>query len=157
AQLIQVKDQTHLWAREYDRPPGDLLRVEEEIARSIAEQIQIALGESRARHALPAALTPQEYEAYQAYLKGRFFWNKRYSKDLEQAVDSFQQAIAENPGDARAYAGLADSYALIGIYLYRPPAEVFPKAHEAVLKALAIDPTLAEAHASLGLLHEQHD
>ncbi len=158
AQLIQVKDQSHIWAREYDRNLGDLLAVQAEIAQEIANEIRLTLpgpGRVEAAHATP--LTPQAYEAYDLYLKGRFFWNKRTIQGFQLAIDYFQQAIAKDPNYARAYAGLADSYALMGGYSTMPQMETMPKARAAALKALELDPNLAEAHTSLALITENFD
>jgi tetratricopeptide (TPR) repeat protein len=159
AQLIQVKDQTHLWARQYDRELSGLLAVQQEIAQEIADEIQLTLGDKRASESAstPLAKPPASYEAYDLYLKGRFFWNKRTEAGLRQAADYFQQAIEKDPNYARAYAGLADSLALLGTWNYGPARDSMPKARDAALKALQIDESLAEAHASLALIAEQYD
>jgi TolB-like protein/DNA-binding winged helix-turn-helix (wHTH) protein/Tfp pilus assembly protein PilF len=158
AQLIQVKDQSHIWARQYDRELSNLLVLQAEIAQQIAQEIQLGLAYSRATisaHSPP--LGPQEYEAYDLYLKGRYFWNKRTARGLEQAIESFQQAIAKDANYARAYAGLADSYALLSGYTLIPQSESMPKARAAALKALELDDSLAEAHTSLALIRENYD
>jgi TolB-like protein/Tfp pilus assembly protein PilF len=158
AQLIRVSDQTHIWAHEYDRELKDLLRLQGEIAQEVAEGIQLTLADNRKpAAAAPAALSPASYEAYDLYLKGRYFWNKRTAQGFQQAVECFQQAIAKDPNYARAYAGLADTYALMGSYYLAPPNEVMPKARTAALKALQIDDGLAEAHTSLALIAEMYD
>ncbi|MBZ5629157.1 MAG: winged helix-turn-helix domain-containing protein [Acidobacteriia bacterium] len=159
AQFIQVHDQTHLWAREYDRELKDLLVVQGEIAEQIADEIQLTLGTGRtwAATVRPSALTPQSYEAYDLYLKGRYLWNQRTPGGFQQAVACFMQAIARDPNNARAYAGLADAYALMSSYYLAPPNEVMPKARAAALKALQIDDGLAEAHTSLALILETYD
>ena len=157
AQLIKVKDQTHLWARQYDREQTDVLRVQEEIAHAIAEQIELTLRESRATASQAPALSPRDYEAYDVYLKGRYFWNQRTREGFEKAIASFLEAIEKSPGEARAYAGLADSYALMGTYNHTPQEEAFPKAREAALKALEMDPSLAAAHTSLALINQHYD
>ncbi|HEY6970920.1 MAG TPA: tetratricopeptide repeat protein [Candidatus Angelobacter sp.] len=158
AQLIQMKDQTHLWSRQYDRELSSLLVLQEEIAQEIADEIQLTLGQQPRRSAATqAALSPQTYAAYDLYLKGRFFWNKRTAQGFQQAVEYFQQTIAKEPSYARAYAGLADSYAMMSIYSVAPQNEFMPKARAAALRALEIDEKLAEAHASLALIAEQYD
>ncbi|HET6373257.1 MAG TPA: winged helix-turn-helix domain-containing protein [Candidatus Polarisedimenticolia bacterium] len=157
AQLIDVKDQTHLWARQYDREQTDVLHVQEEIAQAIADQIELTLDESRSPSVRATNLSPQDFEAYVLYLRGRYFWNKRTQDGFQRAVESFQEAIAKNPHDARAFAGLADAYALIGTYGYAPQDEVVPKAREAAMKALEIDANLAAAHTSLALISEHYD
>ncbi len=158
AQLIRASDQTHLWAHEYDRELKDLLLLQGEIAQEVAEGIQLTLADNRkSAAAAPAALSPASYEAYDLYLKGRYFWNKRTPQGFQQAVQCFEQAIAKDPKYARAYAGLADTYALMSSYYLAPPNEVMPKARTAALKALQIDEGLAEAHTSLALIAEMYD
>lgn len=159
AQLIQVKDQTHLWSRQYDRELSHLLTLQGEIAQEISDAIQVALGAHKVGDAAPppAPIAPKSYEAYDLYLQGRYFWNKRTAQGLQQAVYYFQQAIAKDPGYARAYAGLADSYALMSAYNVSPPCEIIPQARTAALKALELDEKLAEAHASLALVAQNYD
>jgi TolB-like protein/DNA-binding winged helix-turn-helix (wHTH) protein/Tfp pilus assembly protein PilF len=158
AQLIQVKDQSHIWARQYDRDLSNLLALQAEIAQEIAGEIQLTLGDRRRIDtARRSPLSPQAYEAYDLYLKGRFFWNKRTAPGFLQAIDYFQQAIAKDPNYSRAYTGLADSYALLGGYSSTPQTESMPKARAAALKALELDPGLAEAHTSLALITENFD
>jgi TolB-like protein/DNA-binding winged helix-turn-helix (wHTH) protein/Flp pilus assembly protein TadD len=159
AQLIRASDQTHLWAREYDRELKDLLLLQGELAQEVAEGIELTFADDskRAAGAARAALSPASYEAYDLYLKGRYFWNKRTTQGFQHAVQCFEQAIAKNPKDGRAYAGLADTYALMGSYYLVPQTEVMPKARTAALKALQIDDGLAEAHTSLALIAEMYD
>jgi TolB-like protein/DNA-binding winged helix-turn-helix (wHTH) protein/Flp pilus assembly protein TadD len=161
AQLIQVKDQTHIWAREYDRHLNNLLTLQAQIAQETAAEIQRALGVGSRNKTnnsqSPATLTPQEYKSYDLYLKGRYFWNKRTPEGFQQAIDAFQQALVENPDDARVYAGLADTYALMGSYTFAPPDEMIPRARAAALQALRLDENLSEAHASLALITELYD
>jgi TolB-like protein/DNA-binding winged helix-turn-helix (wHTH) protein/Tfp pilus assembly protein PilF len=157
AQLIEVKDQAHLWAQQYDREQTDVLQVQEEIAQAISNQIEVALGPLAPRPALKPTLSEREYEAYEQYLRGRYFWNKRTAEDFKRAVESFQLAVAADPRDARAYAGLADTYALMGTYHAAPREEVVPKARNAALKALEIDPNLAAALPALALVNEFFD
>jgi tetratricopeptide (TPR) repeat protein len=137
-----------------------LLTLQGEIAQEISGEIQPALGQplkpsSGARPSTPPA--PKNYEAYDLYLKGRYYWNKRTAQGFEQAVESFTQAIAKDPGYARAYAGLADSYALMSAYYIAPPSELIPKARAAALKALDLDQDLADAHVSLALIAQNYD
>lgn len=159
AQLIRASDQTHLWAHEYDRELKDLLLLQVEIAQEVAEGIQLTLADNHrpAAAARAAGLSPASYEAYDLYLKGRYFWNKRTEQGFQQAVQCFEQAIAKDPNYARAYAGLADTYALMSSYYLARPNEVMPKARTAALKALQIDEGLAEAHTSLALIAENYD
>ncbi|MGB6484701.1 MAG: winged helix-turn-helix domain-containing protein [Candidatus Acidiferrales bacterium] len=159
AHLIQVSDQKTVWARQYDRRPNDLLAVQEEIAQETADEIQTTLGGVRKRIGADSSPieTPTSYEAYDLYVKGRFFWNKRTFVGFQQAVGYFQQAIATDPNYARAYSGLADSYALLSSYNLGSPNELIPKARAAALRALQINNNLAEAHASLALIAENYD
>jgi len=158
AQLIQVKDQSHLWAQQFDREQSDVLQVEEEIAQAIASEIDLALGPFRPpRTGEAASLSENQYAAYEHYLRGRYFWNKRTREDLGRAVESFQQAIDANPEDARGYAGLADAYVLLAVWSYAPASEVVPKARAAALKALEIEPNLAAALPSLALINQDFD
>jgi TolB-like protein/Tfp pilus assembly protein PilF len=159
AQLIQMRDQSHLWSRQYDRELGSLLALQGEIAQEIADEIQLALGDDRRRIAAdrkPGA-SPSSYEAYDLYLKGRYFWNKRIAQGFQQAIECFQQAIVKDPNYARAYVGLADSYAMMSSYSFAPQNEFMPKARAAALRALQIDDSLAEAHTSLAVIAQNYD
>ena len=150
AQLVQVSDQSHLWAETYQRGVRDVLGLQSEIARKIAEAIDVKLARRR-QGPLGRPRHPHS-EAYQAYLKGRFFWNKRTERDIKRAIEFFQEAIELEANYALAYSGLADAYHMLGSSYVASsvrPREAFPKARTAALKALEIDDTLAEAHASL--------
>ena len=150
AQLIRASDQTHLWAESYDRDLVGILALQSEVARAVAGQIRLAL--SAEEETRLAGARPVAPEAHEAYLRGRFFWNKRTPEDLRKALGHFQQAIEKDPRFARAYAGLADAYVLLEDYADVSPKEAFPKAKVAAEKALEIDPGLAEAHASLAMV-----
>jgi TolB-like protein/DNA-binding winged helix-turn-helix (wHTH) protein len=156
AQLVRVADQTHVWARQYDRDPQELLRVQAEIADAIASEIQITLADGE-RTARPSPLTPEEVQAYDDYLAGRHAWNERSPAGFRRAIASFERAIANKPGYAHAYAGLADCYALIGIWGLEPAAEVIPKARAAALESIRLDGRGAQAHTSLALITEAYD
>ena len=149
-QLIQVRDQTVLWAESYDRELKDMLTLQDSVSRTIANQIHIALTPGRQTR-LPsrANLDP---EAYEAYLKGRYYWNKRTADGLQKALIYFQQAIDRDPAYGAAYSGLADCNSGLSWHGFKSPAEALPKANAAALKAVEIDPQSAEAHASLGLV-----
>ena len=158
AQLIQIKDQTHLWSREYDRELNHLLSLQADIAREVASEIRLTINNQGQSNPGPSvASSPKTYEAYDLYLRGQYLWNKRTPESLRQSIDYFQQAVAEDPNYARAYAGLADSYALIGGYSARPQAEFMQKARSAALRALEIDERLPEAHTSLALIVQNYD
>jgi TolB-like protein/DNA-binding winged helix-turn-helix (wHTH) protein/Tfp pilus assembly protein PilF len=158
AQLIQMSDQTHLLARNYDRETKDLLVLESEIAREISGEIQTVLGQRKPiAPALQPTLSPQGYEAYNLYLKGQYFWNKRTMEGFQEAIGYFQQATVKDPGYARAYAGLAGVYALIGGYSGAPTPQFMPQARAAALRALQLDDNLPEAHAALALIVQNYD
>ena len=156
-QLIQTSDQSHIWARQYDRELKDLFTVQSEIAQEVADEIQLTLGDHSGSRPAQASFSPQHYEAYDLYLKGQYFFNRRTLPDFERAVDYFQRAIQLEPGYARAYAGLADCYAQMAGYHLGPANELMPKARAAALKALAIDPKLPEAHTALALIVQDYD
>jgi TolB-like protein/DNA-binding winged helix-turn-helix (wHTH) protein/Flp pilus assembly protein TadD len=157
AQLIQASSDKHLWAQSYEVELRDILTVQKEVARSIAEQIRLKLNpHEQARLDQPQAVNG---EAYESYLKGRFFWNKRTGEGLKKAIDYFSQAIQNDPDYAQAYAGLADSYALAGDWKYGilAPREAYPRAKAAAIKAIALDSTLGEAHISLAFCLDGFD
>ncbi len=149
-QLINAMTDAHLWADTYDRKLTDIFAVETEIAKAIAESLQAKLTGSE-KNAI-AKVPTSNPEAYELYLKGRFFWNKRTGADLRKSIEYFKQAIAKDPSYALAYAGLADSYLLLPNYGSTSSKEALPPARAAAKKALELDDSLAEAHASLGLL-----
>jgi TolB-like protein/DNA-binding winged helix-turn-helix (wHTH) protein/Flp pilus assembly protein TadD len=157
AQLIQAPDEKHLWAQSYEGDLKDTLAIQNSVARAIAEQIQVTLNpQEEAALEKSRTLNP---EAYEAYLKGRYFWNKRTGEGLKKAIDYFQHAIGTDPEYAAAYSGLADSYALLGDWEYGilSPQDAFPRAKAAVTKALALDDNLSEAHTSLAFILDLYD
>jgi TolB-like protein/DNA-binding winged helix-turn-helix (wHTH) protein/Tfp pilus assembly protein PilF len=147
AQLIQVKDQTHIWAQEYNRNASDVLTMEREVASDIAREIQLEL--TSAQQANLPRVRSVDPEAHELYLKGRFYWNQRTSHAYKKAIEYFDGAIKKDANYAEAYAGLADAYRFLSGAV---PEDVVPKARAAAEKALTIDPNLAEAHASLGMI-----
>ncbi len=157
AQLIRASSDKYLWAQNYEVELRDILTVQKEVARSIAEQIRLELNPHEQRRLdKPQAVNG---DAYESYLKGRFFWNKRTGEGLRKAIDYFDQAIKSDPNYAPAYAGLADSYALAGDWKYgvMAPKEAYPRAEEAAKKAMALDSTLGEAHISFAFCLEGFD
>jgi len=154
-QLINAVTNAHLWAETYDRKLTDIFGVESDIAKAIAETLQAKL--TGAEESLIAKHPTESMEAHELYLKGRFFWNKRTPENFEKAITYFQQAIEKDTNYALAYSGIADCYALLADYSARPPNETMPKAKAAALKALQIDPNLAEAHASLAQILRDYD
>jgi TolB-like protein/Flp pilus assembly protein TadD len=149
-QLINATTDAHLWADTYDRKLTDIFAVESEVAKNIAETLQAKITGSE-KDSITKVPTANP-EAYELYLKGRFFWNKRTGADLRKAIDYFSQAISKDPNYALAYAGLADSYLLLPNYGSTSSKDALPPARAAAQKALELDDSLAEAHASLGLL-----
>jgi TolB-like protein/DNA-binding winged helix-turn-helix (wHTH) protein/Tfp pilus assembly protein PilF len=145
AQLIRVKDQAHLWAHTYERETGGLLALQNELGRAIAQQVQVQLTPSYGNR--PVNRYTPNPEAYELYLKGRFYLNKRTWPEMPESTEYFQQSIEKDPGFALAYAGLADSYLSQAI---GSPQEFDPKAKAAASRALELDDDLAEAHAALG-------
>ena len=149
-QLINAITDAHLWADTYDRKLTDIFAVESEISKAIAETLQAKItGSEKASIAKTPTVNP---EAYELYLKGRFFWNKRTGDDLRKSIDYLKQAIAKDPNYALAYAGLADSYGLLRFYAGASPAESVVPGAAAAKKAVELDDSLAEPHASLGLI-----
>jgi serine/threonine-protein kinase len=155
AQLIQVSDQTHLWAESYERELADIFAIQSDVAQRIARSLEVEL--LPAQQARLASARPVNPEAYGAYLKGRFHWNKRTEEEVRKGIEYFQQAIEKDPNYALAYAGLADSYNILGDYSYVPPEEAYPRAKVAAAKALETDDTLAEAHTSLAKAAHLYD
>jgi TolB-like protein/Tfp pilus assembly protein PilF len=154
-QLINALNDAHLWAETYDRKLTDIFQIESEVAETIAKTLQAKLTGAE-QHAIAARPT-ENTEAYQLYLKGRFFWNKRTGQNLNKAADYFNQAIRTDPTYALAYVGLADSYVLMPLYGAGAPRDWYPKAKAAAKKALELDNTLSEAHASLAYALHVYD
>jgi TolB-like protein/DNA-binding winged helix-turn-helix (wHTH) protein/Flp pilus assembly protein TadD len=157
AQLIQLPADKHLWAESYEGNLSDTLALQNKVARAVAEQIRIEVtSQERAELKSVKKIDP---EAYEDYLKGRYFWSKRTADGLKKAVDYFNQAIAKDPNYAAAYSGLADTFALLGDWQYAlmPTKEAVPKAKAAALKALELDDTLGEAHNSLAFCLDGYD
>jgi tetratricopeptide (TPR) repeat protein len=154
-ELINIKEGSQIWGEQYKRKSADIFEVEEEISQEVSEKLQLRLTGKQKRQL--AKRYTENTEAYHLYLKGRYFWNKRTSEALTNGIEFFQQAIAKDPDYALAYTGLADSYAIIPFYSNLPPKPAFEEAKKATDKALAIDDTLAEAHASLGFLKEYYE
>jgi TolB-like protein/DNA-binding winged helix-turn-helix (wHTH) protein/Tfp pilus assembly protein PilF len=157
AQLVRTKDQTHIWANSYDRSLHDILTLQNDVSSAIAAEIRLNLTPEPS--AQLAGTPPRDPEAYESYLEGRYFWNKRSEAGYLKAIEYFQQAIARDPKYARAYAGLADAYALLGSlpFAEMPRKEAMAKAKAAALTALQLDETLAEAHTSLAFVRMHYD
>ena len=149
-ELVDARDKTQVWGEQYDRKASDLLAVRQELARDIVGKLGLRLGGEDERRLTrgDAANT----EAYQLYLKGRYFWNRRTGVNIKKAIEYFQQAIERDPNYALAYVGLADCYVVLEEYAGTPTSETEPKARAALQRALQIDESLAEAHASLAMI-----
>lgn len=150
AQLIRVSDQTHLWAQSYDiRALHDLLDIQNEIGRAIAVQVQANVApQYQIESSKMRSVSP---EAYDLYLKGRFYWNQRTPTALRESIQLFKHATAADPGFAQAYAGLADAYNISNIVGLLSAQDSLPQARAAATRAIELDPSLAEAHAALGM------
>jgi TolB-like protein/DNA-binding winged helix-turn-helix (wHTH) protein/Tfp pilus assembly protein PilF len=154
AQLVYAPRDQHLWAGEYQRYLRDILYLQREVARDIAQQVRVTLTPNeQSRLATVGAVDPA---AYEAYLRGRSYWNQRNEASLHKAIEQFEQAIEIDPGYAPAYSGLADCYTTLGYLSYLDPFEAFPRAREAASKAVERDETLAEAHTSLAYYNLYH-
>jgi TolB-like protein/DNA-binding winged helix-turn-helix (wHTH) protein/Tfp pilus assembly protein PilF len=152
AQLIEAAGDRHLWAQSYDGDLRDTLALQNRVARAIAEEIRVNI-EPKEQAALRNVKSVNP-DAYEAYLKGRYFWNKRTVDGLNRAKEYFDDAVAKAPDYAQAHSGLADTYALLGDWQYgvMSPREALPAAKAAAVKALELDDTLGEAHTSLGFV-----
>jgi TolB-like protein/DNA-binding winged helix-turn-helix (wHTH) protein/Flp pilus assembly protein TadD len=157
AQLIEASTDRHLWSQSYEGELRDTLVLQNKVAKAIAEQIRINLNPQEQAALKKAKIV--DPEAYESYLKGRYFWNKRTADGLKVARAYFEQAIEVDPKYARAYSGLADTYALLGDWQYAvmTPKEAFPKAKSAAIKSLELDSGLGEAHNSLAVCLDGFD
>jgi TolB-like protein/DNA-binding winged helix-turn-helix (wHTH) protein/Flp pilus assembly protein TadD len=154
AQLIQTRDQTHLWAQSYEVEAGNVLNLQSDVAQAVAKEISLTLTPvARGRVASAAHVDPQVHELC---LRGRYEWNKRTKAGLNQAISYFEQAISRDSSYAPAYAGLADAYAVLPYYSEGSPNDTFQKAQAAAEHALQLDETLTEAHTTLGLVEASH-
>jgi tetratricopeptide (TPR) repeat protein len=155
AQLIRGATDEHIWTGEYQREFRSLLALQEEVARSIAERIEISL--TPQERVTLASTPPVDPEAYEDYLKGRYYFNQRTEDALSKSIGSFQNAIARNPSYALAYSGLADAYAMLGFRGGFPSKDALSRAKAAALKAIELNDTLAEPHASLAFIAEAYE
>jgi TolB-like protein/DNA-binding winged helix-turn-helix (wHTH) protein/Tfp pilus assembly protein PilF len=157
AELVQVSTDQHLWADTYESPIGDVLALQNRVSSAIVDEIRINLTkEDKERLAQKPSVSP---EAYEDYLKGRYYWNKRSGDGFEKAIGYFEDATRKDPQYALAYAGLADCYGIIGATIYGrlPSSEAAPKARAAAIRALEIDPSLAAAETSLATAKFNYD
>ncbi len=156
AQLIDGRTDRHIWADTFEREVDSVLAIQSDVARAIAGAVDLTLTPEGDRR-LTAATRPVLPAAYDAYIRGRHAWDKRSEADLREAIRLFQQSIDADPTYAPAYAGLADCYAQLGYGSYISPDDSFPRARAAAMRALELDATLAEAHASLGFVRMYYD
>jgi serine/threonine protein kinase/tetratricopeptide (TPR) repeat protein len=154
-ELVDVRDLSGLWSGQYDRERTPVQRMPEEIAKQVCVKLGLKLTAEEEKR-LSKRYTDNS-EAYQLYLKGRYFWNKRTEEGMKKGVEYFNQSIEKDSAYTLAYAGLADSYVQLANYGFAAPKEAMPKAKESALKALDIDEKLAEAHTALGFISERYD
>jgi TolB-like protein len=154
-ELVEAKTENVIWSEQYNRKQTDLISLQSEIASDVSHKLKTKLtGAEEQKVSKNYTANP---EAYQLYLKGRFYWNKRTTKDLRKSIDYFNQAVGVDPTFALAYAALADGYAILWSYGGAPANEAMPKAREFALKALSLDSDLAEARAALGYVFHFYD
>jgi eukaryotic-like serine/threonine-protein kinase len=154
-ELVDVATGCQLWGAQYDRKPGDIFIVQDEISNEISEKLRLQL--TRAEKKRLTRRHTENAEAYRLYLKGRHHWNRWTEDGFYKAIEYFQEAVEKDPTYALAYTGLADSFVLLGWNSHLLPKEAFPKGKLAALTALRLDPDLAEAHTSLAALLWLHD
>src|SRR5258706_9415406 len=153
--LVETRTGNQLWGEQYNRKQADLISLQNEIGRDVLSKLKTRL--SGAEEQKVAKNYTQNAEAYQLYLQGRFFWNKRTPQTIQKSIEYFQKAIEKDPNYALGYAGLSDGYALLAYYGGAPAQEALPKAREAALKALSMDDNLAESHNALGFVLVLYD
>jgi eukaryotic-like serine/threonine-protein kinase len=151
-ELVDAETENVIWSDQYNRKQTDLVALQNEIARDVSNKLRARLSGADEQKVTKNYTT--DPEAYQLYLKGRFYWNKRTAENLKRAIEQFRAAAEKDPNYALAYVGLADSYALLEEYAGTPASETLPQARSYAMRALAIDDSLAEAHASLGKINE---
>ncbi len=155
AELVDAREDRQLWGEQYNRKIADILAVQEEISREISEKLRLRLtGEEKTRM---AKRPTENAEAYELYLKGRYYWNKRTEEGFHRAIEYFSEATERDRNYALAHAALADSYILLGEYSVLPAKEAYAKARQAATKALELDDTLAEAHNALATVKADYD
>jgi tetratricopeptide (TPR) repeat protein len=152
-ELVNTQTQDVIWSEQYDRKRSDLVALQSEIARDVSAKLKLKLsGADEAKMTKSSTIDP---EAYQAYLKGRYYWNRRTAENLKKAIEQYKAATDRDPNYALAFAGLADCYALLNEYAAVPTTEAAPQARVYAERAIAIDASLAEPHATLGMMNQQ--
>jgi non-specific serine/threonine protein kinase len=155
AQLINVEDGYHIWSGQFDREMKDIFDIQEEISLTIVDHLKLNLLKGEKEKILKRHT--EDHEAYELYLKGLYFWKRRYERGLQKSLQYFQQAAEKDPGYALPHVGIADAYGILGIYGFIPPHPAYARARAAANKALEIDPELGEVHASLGWIAMWYD
>lgn len=155
AELVDTSDGAHIWGEQYNRKVSDIMSVQEDIAREIATKLEVRLSTQQER--VLRQRNTQDFEAYQMYLRGRYYWNRRSQEDLQRGIAYFEQATERDPNNALAYAGLADSYFVRSISGAVPTVDGMSKAKAAALRALELDDSLAEAHTSLAQIAANYE
>ncbi len=153
--LINTKDASQIWSKTYDKELKGIFIIQDEIAQEIARELNIEL--KKEQRDLLVNNCPRNTEAYNLYLKGRYFWNKRTEAGINNSIEYYKKALEKEKKFALAYVGIADSYNLLADYAFQSPKQVFPKAKSAAIKALKIDSQIAEAHASLAFVCKNYD
>ncbi len=148
AQLVNIEDGCHIWSGQFDRKMKDIFDIQEEIALTIVDHLKLRLLKGEREKILKRAT--EDHEAYDYYLKGRYFWYRRKEKDFQRGLQYFHQAIEKDPGYALPHVGIADTFNLLGVWDLMPPHQAYSRAKTAAKKALEVNPDLAEAYASLG-------
>jgi serine/threonine protein kinase len=155
AQLINVEDGYHIWSGQFDRDMKDIFDIQEEISLRIVDHLKLKLLEGEKEKILRRRT--ENHEAYESYLKGLYFWKRRYERGLQKSLQYFQQAVALDPGYALPHVGIADAFGILGAFAYMPPHQAYAHARAAANKALEIDPELAEVYPSLGWIAMWYD
>ena len=155
AQLISVEDGYHIWSGQFDRDMKDIFDIQEEISLTIVDHLKLKLLAGEKEKILRRRT--ENHEAYESYLKGLYFWKRRYERGLQKSLQYFQQAVALDPGYALPHVGIADAFGILGIFAYMPPHQAYAQARAAANKALEIDPELAEVYPSLGWIAMWYD
>ena len=150
-ELVDVRNDNVIWTEQYQRNQADIVSLQTEIARDVSTKISPKLSGADETKVTKAATA--DPEAYQAYLKGRYYWNRRTAENLRKAMEQFKAATDRDPNYALAFVGLADCYAVLHEYAGSPTSETLPEAKRYAERALSLDPSIAEAHATLGVIH----
>jgi eukaryotic-like serine/threonine-protein kinase len=155
AQLINVEDGYHIWSGQFDKDMKDIFDIQEEISLTIVDHLKLELVEGEKEKILRRRT--ENHDAYESYLKGLYFWKRRYERGLQKSLQYFQQAVALDPGYALPHVGIADAFGILGVFAYMPPHQAYAHARAAANKALEIDPELAEVYPSLGWIAMWYD